>query len=512
MPDRSFRIAILACDIGKRNRLLKALKFHSFESDVCYILMGNAVHSSNGCKPETISDFPKAGASGLFIWDCPEGKIIPYLQEGIKDGQIDAVVYYGLSDYEAWTEKDQYTLYKSPGVSFLMTKSFNSHSLPQPNWFSWSGARIMHSGDQAPHRGWHNSIPIKHFPELYQALANADKSDIIILKDSSTRDVLLSQNPGGYIIYHLEEPVPSLNCGLDRINDEFIYPRLSQVLFTILAIRALNGNNRDKIQIMPYLMTGSDPKRSYSIFAQHYDAYMAHVDYRLWIKKIRKWFGQNCDLELKRVFELACGTGNVACQLVSEGVEVDASDASGAMLEIAETKSNAPMLFNRDLCEPIPGINYDLILCLFDSLNYLLKNEDISKMLMHAHVALKPGGLLIFDVSTLNNSRTYFSDLINFSRFKHGYLVHEAEFDEDNAEQRSNLTFFREAHGTYSIIEERHLQKVYRNSELLELIEASPLTLVAIHSPDATPNLISRKHTALDKKFPRLFYVLKKEV
>jgi trans-aconitate methyltransferase len=252
-------------------------------------------------------------------------------------------------------------------------------------------------------------------------------------------------------------------------------------------------------------------KGSYGFFAEYYDKYMSHVSYSDWLDMILRWCKKFMDRQPEAVLELACGTANISEQLIYQGFSVDACDLSPFMLHVAERKLFKPKLFRHDMAVPLNITNrYDLILCLFDSINYLLEERAIETMLNSAWQALRAGSLLVFDISTIMNSQTYFADTTQYTTLRDGYMVHRAEFKPHANRQTSRLTLFRKHNDVFHRLEECHTQRVYRLDEVLRLIADTPFDLQGIFSPETRNNLLSRRNSDLDHHYPRLFFVLKK--
>ncbi|HPH60504.1 MAG TPA: methyltransferase domain-containing protein [Candidatus Syntrophosphaera sp.] len=256
--------------------------------------------------------------------------------------------------------------------------------------------------------------------------------------------------------------------------------------------------------------TPSAYQASYSLFAQYYDSYMSHVNYEQWVDLILSWHKRVTRTAPKRILELACGTANASEILVFRGFEVDACDLSPYMLHIAESKPFKPSLFLNSLTDPIPGGGYDLVFCLFDSFNYLVKKAEAAQLLTNAYAALNPGGTFIFDISTLHNSLENFCDTTSFNRVRDGYLIQISSYEPLTYRQITHFFLFRKNLNAYERFEERHVQRVYRTSELIELCAASKLQLKAIFAPDTRPNLLSRDGNDLDNRYFRLFFLLQK--
>ena len=253
--------------------------------------------------------------------------------------------------------------------------------------------------------------------------------------------------------------------------------------------------------------------KSYGFFAEFYDRYMSHVDYSSWLDMVLSWAHHFQDSPPKTVLEMACGTARIAEQLVFKGLEVDAFDGSAFMLHEANKKSFKPKLYLACLTDaPKKENHYDLILCLFDSVNYLLKIEELSLTLQNAWRALKPGGIFVFDISTINNSQQNFYDTIQKHQFGSSMIVHHAFFDELRLRQRSFLTLFRKKPLGFVMSREEHCQRVYYHREIMSVIKNSSLELLGIFSPEIRGNLINRKQQNLDVRYPRLFYMLQKKL
>ena len=269
--------------------------------------------------------------------------------------------------------------------------------------------------------------------------------------------------------------------------------------------------NLERIPFMTAQICLKDNTGSYGFFADRYDNYMAHVDYDLWYKLLTNWHKIYSDRERNKVLELACGTANVSSRFVIAKAEVDACDISIQMLENAWNKKIKPNLYQASLTDPIPGRDYDLILCLFDSINYLTRGSQIRTCLAEVAKALAVGGLFIFDISTLLNSMENFSNTCDWTKYPDARMVHEAFYEMGQRRQISRLSLFKRNGASYSLQEEEHQQKVYLVEELIDMIEDSPLQLKAIHSTNHSTNFYPRKISGIDHRHFRLFFILTKD-
>ncbi|MCF7858523.1 MAG: 4-hydroxythreonine-4-phosphate dehydrogenase PdxA [Candidatus Cloacimonetes bacterium] len=248
---------------------------------------------------------------------------------------------------------------------------------------------------------------------------------------------------------------------------------------------------------------------NYGIFAEYYDGYMHHVSYEKWTNFILEQYNRANNKSPEKILELACGTANVASLLVKRGLNVDASDLSPEMLKIASAKPFSPNLCLNSMIDEIPMNNYDLILTLFDSLNYLKDLNEVKTLLKNVQKSLLEKGLFIFDITTPKNCENNFNNFINFDQINEDKFIHESDFDTAKNTITSKLTFFRKKGFLYSKYEETHHQTIFEVEDIIELIDKSTLQLLGIYHINSKENLIDHDPRILEANFTRLFFVLR---
>lgn len=156
---------------------------------------------------------------------------------------------------------------------------------------------------------------------------------------------------------------------------------------------------------------------SYENFAYYYDSLMDMQFYDDYLSFIL----DHCQFD--DVFELGCGTGEMAIRLAKINKEVFASDLSSDMLEVAKQKAiseNVNMVLQRvDMSDFTTNRQVDLILCLCDSINYLLDKQLIVATFSNVYRSLNNHGKFVFDIDSLYKMNHILKD------------YHEHEEDED---------------------------------------------------------------------------------
>ena len=100
--------------------------------------------------------------------------------------------------------------------------------------------------------------------------------------------------------------------------------------------------------------------------------------------------------------DLCCGAGSLLKFVCEEGFSAVGMDASKYQLNYA--KQNAPYakLFEGDIRKLSLPQMFDVITCMFDSLNYLILKQDLEKVFCRVKSHLKQNGLIAFDMNTFH--------------------------------------------------------------------------------------------------------------
>ncbi len=130
-------------------------------------------------------------------------------------------------------------------------------------------------------------------------------------------------------------------------------------------------------------------------------------------------FGNLTDIKAKKILDASAGTGRQAIPLLDRCYQVTASDVSQEMLEVLEKKLEKRgyhiPVFCRDVRQLDFKQEFDAAIFIFTSFNHLISNRDVHQALSALYRALRPEGLLIFDVANFLNL---------LGRFKSGLVEH----------------------------------------------------------------------------------------
>ncbi|MGM0436447.1 MAG: class I SAM-dependent methyltransferase [Bacillota bacterium] len=143
--------------------------------------------------------------------------------------------------------------------------------------------------------------------------------------------------------------------------------------------------------------------KPYTLLAPIYEASMDEALFKQILYTIKPYLKGD-------LLDLGCGSGAMA-RAVSEDVKsVDACDIDETMLENARKKAEAENLsinfFIHDMHEKLDK-QYDIVLATLDVFNHAPDFDHFKKAFMNALDALKPGGILVFDVLRCDFIKTY---------------------------------------------------------------------------------------------------------
>jgi ubiquinone/menaquinone biosynthesis C-methylase UbiE len=210
----------------------------------------------------------------------------------------------------------------------------------------------------------------------------------------------------------------------------------------------------------------SDTQQPYTALAEIYDHVMSHVDYDAWGQYVASLIDQYGPDD-PDILELGCGTGNVTVRLAQDfGHSYTATDNSSAMLVGAHNKlaGYAGVKLKQQDFRAISGVDrYDVVLLVYDGINYARSLDELESTLNGVAAVLRPGGLFLFDQSTPANSinnLSYFDDRYDGEAFSYSRTS-----SYDPSTRLHTTSFAIEIEG--KLVTERHEQRAFTRKEML---------------------------------------------
>jgi SAM-dependent methyltransferase len=142
---------------------------------------------------------------------------------------------------------------------------------------------------------------------------------------------------------------------------------------------------------------------SYGEFANYYDALSGDGSENIEIirREVARWRPS-----ARSLLELGCGTGSVL-RGFTDFDTLSGLDLAAPMLTLARAKVPTANLILADMANFHLGERFDVVVCVFDTLNHLESFSQWRSLMECVSEHLVPGGLFIFDVNTLGRLESF---------------------------------------------------------------------------------------------------------
>ena len=220
----------------------------------------------------------------------------------------------------------------------------------------------------------------------------------------------------------------------------------------------------------------------YTHFALVYDSFMDNVPYDEWTLVIHEILSQH-QSENDLVLDLGCGTGTLTEKLANFGYNMIGIDNSLEMLEMARRKKEASghdiLYLHQDMREFELYGTVKAIVCLCDSINYILNPTDLKQTFTLVNHYLDPKGLFIFDFNTTYKYKEIIGNQTIAENQKDKSFIWENYYHEEERINEIELTLFIKSEGeVYHKFKEIHHQRAYDLQEIKKLIKESGLEFI----------------------------------
>jgi SAM-dependent methyltransferase len=232
---------------------------------------------------------------------------------------------------------------------------------------------------------------------------------------------------------------------------------------------------------------------SYERFGEFYDAVMG--DRLAAAGQVMKLIRASKP-DAKNVLELGCGTGSILKHL-QDAYQVSGLDVSGKMLSIARKKVPRSKLFRQDMVNFRIEGRFDVIICVFDSINHVRRFSDWKKVFAAARRHLTPGGCFIFDINTQRKLQRHIAEPPWVHRFGRNLLIIDVTAL-PSGRSNWNVKVFEHVNGSRNALHEE------------DIVEVSfPLRRVvaALRAHYVKVRVIDTDRTRPSAKSERLFFI-----
>jgi ubiquinone/menaquinone biosynthesis C-methylase UbiE len=183
------------------------------------------------------------------------------------------------------------------------------------------------------------------------------------------------------------------------------------------------------------------------------------------------------DAKPRTVLDIACGEGTFAVAMAKKGLQVTGVDQSPQMLQLAKERAERENVNVEFLLQDMRSLSFeerfDLVTCWFDSLNYLLELEDLTRTFAGVHRALKKAGLFIFDMNTI------YGLAVDWQRY-HCYVqqdtpelfeIHFPSYDSEKNIATLRITGFVKEGDGWTRMDEEHKERGYTLEDIRQCLK-----------------------------------------
>ena len=204
---------------------------------------------------------------------------------------------------------------------------------------------------------------------------------------------------------------------------------------------------------------------TYGALAAFYDRLTEDVDYRS-LYAYLMWHFENGGVQLRRLLDMACGTGSLSLLFAARGVEIIGMDLSAEMLERAIEKSagfhgTAPIFLQANMSDFTVQDQVDGLVCMLDSFNYLTEPAEGVRALQCFYDALAQNGMLIFDVRPRRQLMSFDGQMF-MDETEDVCCIWRTEFDQEDNICFYGMDLFIKEGETWRRKREEHYEYAYR--------------------------------------------------
>jgi SAM-dependent methyltransferase len=182
---------------------------------------------------------------------------------------------------------------------------------------------------------------------------------------------------------------------------------------------------------------------------------------------------------IRSVLDVACGTGAAAYVFADRGLDTTGLDLSAEMLRVAESGRAAGargITWRQDDMRSFEtDATFDLCTCFYDAVNYLETIADVRSFADSCRRALRPGGILAFDINTKRKLSEHWADMTLIAADNPDlFLVYRSWYDEDRGNSPLQMTGFeRIAENSWRRFDEEHIETAFTISDLVDVLAAA---------------------------------------
>lgn len=218
-------------------------------------------------------------------------------------------------------------------------------------------------------------------------------------------------------------------------------------------------------------MSGSRTYSNYDAFAWFYNRYWSRDVPSQIMTAIERLLLPHLPRHA-RILDLCCGTGYTVSELSRRGYEVTGLDASEEMLGFARRNAPGARLLRADArAFTLPPVHHAVI-STFDSLNHVMRLEELTTVFNNTFHALAPAGIFLFDMNMEKAFLHHWDDYFAIVEETNACIL-RGDYDRQQGIGRYDITMFRRRGGQWQRADAVITERCYTRSEIRRALKAA---------------------------------------
>jgi 2-polyprenyl-3-methyl-5-hydroxy-6-metoxy-1,4-benzoquinol methylase len=222
--------------------------------------------------------------------------------------------------------------------------------------------------------------------------------------------------------------------------------------------------------------------KSYEYLSKVYDELMTDVSYPDWAKYLSILLKENGVLKKSTLLEVGCGTGSISIELKKMGFDLIGLDISEEMLRKAEEKAREAGVIIPFICQDVSEVELhkkvDAVLAVCDVINYI-HIDDLSIFFKGIYNALKPNGVLLFDISSLYKLKSILGNNTFFEDSEEMTFIWTNQISDENVIM--DITLFIKEGELFRRFDEKHVQFIHSVKMIEKILNKSGFKTTMIY-------------------------------
>ncbi len=213
--------------------------------------------------------------------------------------------------------------------------------------------------------------------------------------------------------------------------------------------------------------------------------------------------------EKNLVVDLGCGTGTLTNLMYKKGYDMIGIDSSESMLDVAQKKRDDKgydiLYLNQDMRDFDMYSTVGTVYSVCDSINYVLREEEVVRTFKLIEKFLYPGGLFMFDFNTAYKYENILGSSTIAENRENCAFIWENYYDEENRINEYDVSIFveQDTPNMFRRYVETHYQRGYTLGDMHNFLEQAGLKVLLVRDSD------TREEPTEESQ--RIFIVAKKE-